>query len=87
MIPQKLGEERLAAIRRMAGRQTQVGPKAKRRKKSKSPNRRQKACRVNKGIMIPNTIAEALEFDKKNGNHKWDDAMFEEVQTQIDLRT
>ena len=37
--------------------------------------------------MIPNTVAEALEYDRENGNHKRDDAMFEEMQTQINLGT
>ena len=65
----------------MANRQTQVGPKPRRNKKSKSPNRRPNACRVKYGILIPNTIAQALDYDKCNGNTKWDDAMFDEMQT------
>jgi hypothetical protein len=82
-----LGKEKLSAIRRMANRQTQVGPKPRRNKKSKSPNRRPNACRVKYGILIPNTIAQALDYDKCNGNTKWDDAMFDEMQTQVDLGT
>jgi hypothetical protein len=30
-------------------------------------------------------VAQALEYDKTNGNSKWGDMMFEEMQTQVDL--
>ena len=39
------------------------------------------------GVEVPRTVREALEFDKKNGDHKWAEAIQKEMQGLYDHKT
>jgi hypothetical protein len=88
-----LSKLRRMVIRRHAAKQVapkQIGPKPK-KSKSNSPNRRKgkgnSMGTIKYGVLIPRTTEEAYEHDQKNGDNLWGDAMFDEVQTQVDYRT
>jgi hypothetical protein len=49
--------------------------------------RRRKINRYKFGIEIPNTVEQAFELDKKNGNNLWREALEKEIKALLDLDT
>lgn len=68
-------------IRRVAVSEAARLPNKKRRK----PGRIARPVREKYGVIIPNTVEEALALDKLNGNTYWQDAIYTEVKVLIDL--
>lgn len=54
-------------------------------KKRRKPGRIARPVREKYGVLIPNTVEEAIAFDKLNGNTFWQDAIYLEVNTLIEL--
>ncbi len=81
VVMPKLGSLR-CVLRRAATQK--VGPKCQ--KKNNLLNRHSNAA-MKYGVLIPDTPEKAKEIDPANGNNLWNDAIFEEAQTQIDCDT